>query len=429
MAKAKKEETKEVSGGLFGDLDKIINQQFDNIIDLSKVDGKVNTWYDSGVYALNYAMSKNLRYGIPGGRITSFSGLSGTGKSLMAAVAMRDPQLDMIIVLETEGGGHAKELIEFAGVDEKKVRILKAHTFGNYKINKKTNKIEEVADKAFPKNKDTAENLFVEGAILQTKKLVHALQFNKKLEDAKILIILDSLGNLQSVREYSGTVDMGARSQDVGRFFRTFDTAFEKSNIGFIFTNKLYTNLGNMYDPYKETGGVNAEYNPSVGVRFTEMAGNDEYSDAELTAEKDRRKTSLGSSMKNIRATINKSRFGTERRNCWFVLDAVVGPVRQSGLFTLLKDFDLITRSGSTYRIEGWNDDKAFYKKDFINILMEDEEKNIDFFQEILEKREIEIKEEKKDLKINDLGELDDEEEDGYEMSEMMSAMERDADD
>ena len=420
----KKEEEK--TNSIFNDLDAVIQSQFNNIIDLSKVDGKVNTWYDTGIYALNYAMSKNLKAGVPGGRITSFNGLSGTGKSLLSAAIMRDPQFDMIIIIETEGGGQAKELIEFAGVDPTKVRILKAHTFGNYKINKKNNKIEEVPDSKFPVKIDTPENYYVEGAIRQIKKLVNALNFNKSLQEAKIMILLDSLGNLQSVREFSGTVDMGARSQDVGRFFRTFDTAFEKSNIAFIFTNKLYTNLGNAYDPWKETGGVNAQYNPSLTVRLTEMAAHDEVADKEMTAEKDRRKTSLGSSLKSIRAKITKSRFGTDQRNAWFLFDFAVGPVKHSGLFTLLKDFDIIEKNGTRYSIKEWNKGASFYKKDFIDLLLKDEEKSIELFQKLLNKREEEMKEEKRSIHANDINEVE-EIEDEFESSEMLSAMEKDA--
>ncbi len=418
MAKVKEE-------SIFNSLDAIIQKQFDDVIDLSKVDGKVKTWYSTGIYALNYAMSRNLRYGVPAGRITSFDGLSGTGKSLIASTIMRDPQLDMIIILETEGGGHAKELIEFAGVDANKVRILKSHTFGNYKMNKKTNKIEDVPDGKFPVKKESDTSIFVEGATRQVKKIVNTLQFNPKLQKAKILVLLDSLGNLQSVREFGGTSDMGARAQNVAQFFRTFDTAFEKSQIAFVFTNKLYTNIGNIYDPWKATGGVNAEYNPSVSVRLTELAANDEVADKDMTAEKERRKTSLGSSIKSIRGKIQKSRFGTENRNAWFLFDFAVGPVQHSGLFTLLKDFDIIHKSGSRYDIKGWNDDKSFYKKEFIELLLKDEEKNIDIFQSLLTLKEIEMKEAKKHIQVNDLGELEDEDENEYEASEMITAMEK----
>lgn len=425
MAKAKTEK-KETGSDIFGELDTLINSQFKDVIDLSKVDGKVKHWYDTGVYSLNYAMSRNLHHGVPAGRITSFSGLKGTGKSLLAATVMRDPQLDMIILLETEGGGNAKELIEFAGVDANKVRILKAHTFGNYKVTKKTGKIDEIADNKFPVKAETPETKHVEGATRLVKKMVNALQFNDKFKEAKILIILDSLGNLQTVREYGGTPDMGMKGQKVGQFFRTFDGAFEKSNIAFLFTNKLYTNLGNIYDPYKETGGVNAEYNPSVSVRFSELAANDEVTDKEMTVEKERRKTSLGSSLKSIRGQITKSRFGTERRNAWFILDATVGPMKFSGLFTLLKDFGLAEKSGSRYTIPGWNGDDSFYKKDFIPLVMANEESSINTFQALLEAAEIKMKEDKMNIQVNDLSEIEEEVEEEYDTGDMISAMEKD---
>lgn len=431
MAKEKKEKKEKKEDTNFDELDNLIQAQFDEVIDLSKIDGKVGTWYDSGIYSLNYAMSKNLRYGIPAGRIVSYTGLSGTGKSLLAATAMRDPQLDMIIILETEGGGHSKELIEFAGVDSKKVRILKAHTFSSYKISKKTGKVEEVADDKFPVKKDTPENYYIEGATRLLRRFVHAMEFNPKIKNANILLVLDSLGNLQSVRELAGGFDMGKRAQEIGAFFRTFDVAFEKSNISFLYTNKLYTNLGNQYDPWKETGGVNTEYNPSLSVRFTNTSATDDKSDTEIKDEKEQRKTSLGNSLQTVRGSVTKSRFGTNGRNAWFLFDFAVGPVRHSGLFTLLKDFGVIT-GNRTYSIEGWNDDKSFYKKDFLKLVIQNEEKNIDFFQQKLEEAELRIKEEKRNLIVNDIAEAsksdeDAEDESGEDFGGMMMAMERDS--
>jgi RecA/RadA recombinase len=429
MAKKKIEEaTTEDKDSTFSILDDLIQKQFDKVVDLSKVDGKVKNWYDTGIYSLNYAMSKNLKYGIPAGRITSYTGLAGTGKSLLAASAMKDPQLDIILLIETEGGGHAKELIEFAGVDSNKVRILKANTFACYKINKKNSKIEEISDDKFPVTRDTPEYLYVEGATRMIKRFIHALDFTPKLKEAKILMVLDSLGNLSSVRELSGGFDMGARAQDIGGFFRTFDVAFEKTNIGFLYTNKLYTNIGNIYDPFKESGGVNVEYNPSLSIRFADTSSTDDKTDAEIVEEKERRKTSLGSSIKTIRATVTKSRFGTELRNAWFLLDFSVGPVRLSGLFTLLKDFGVITGAKS-YSIKGWNNDKSFFKKNFLNLVLQNEKENIEIFQSLLEKAEAEIKEKKSNLQVNDLSEIsetDEEEENVNSLDSMILSMEKD---
>jgi len=239
-------------------------------------------------------------------------------------------------------------------------------------------------------------------------------------------MILDSLGNLASVRELSGGFDMGARAQDIGGFFRTFDVAFEKTNIGFLYTNKLYTNIGNIYDPFKETGGVNVEYNPSLSVRFADSAATDDKTDTEITEEKERRKTSLGSSIKTIRATTTKSRFGTEMRNAWFLLDFSVGPVRLSGLFTLLKDFGVITGTKS-YSIKGWNGDKSFFKKNFLSLVLEDEEKNIRLFQKLLEEAESNIKKKKTEMIANDLSEVsDDSIEDVDSLGSMLMAIEKD---
>lgn len=126
MAKVKLDELDEIFGG--------------DMINPSKENSKVDTFYDIGNYALNYIMSKNLKGGVPAGRVTGLEGLGSTGKSLLALSMLRDPKIDLAIIIETEGGGSSQELMEFAGVDLSKVRILKAHTFTSYKIAKKTGK-------------------------------------------------------------------------------------------------------------------------------------------------------------------------------------------------------------------------------------------------------------------------------------------------
>lgn len=184
------------------DLDTLIDKEFDSMYNLAKVDTSIKTYYDSGVYALNYICSKNLYGAYPKGRIIGIDGLSSTGKSLLAATAMRDPKIDIVIIVESEGGGHSQELIDFAGVDKNKVRVLKASTLVSYKLNKKTGDVEEIGDKDIPKTKDTEKYLYVEGAGYLIRKLSNLVQFNKI--EKNILIILDSLGNMQSIRGLGG---------------------------------------------------------------------------------------------------------------------------------------------------------------------------------------------------------------------------------
>lgn len=391
----------------FDEIDKIINKEFNDVVDISKIDTKIKTWYDWGVYSLNYICSKNLFGGIPSGRVIGIDGLSGAGKSLMCASAMKDPKLDYVIIVETEGGGHSQELMEFAGVDTKKVRIMKANTFTSYKVNKTTQKIEEIHDNALPANKanwETDKIRYVEGATSKIRRFVYSIQFNKI--NKNILIILDSLGNIQSVRGLSGTPDMGKRGQDFTNFFKNFDNEFEKSNMTFIFTNKMYQNVGNQYDPWKSTGGESPIYNSSLYLRLSTTAETDDVSAADISSEKDRRKSALGSSLKTIKGVVRKSRFGTEWRNIPFLLDFAVGPVKFSGLFTLLRDFGVINKCGGAwYEAPGLFEEK-FYKKNFIKMFLENEKGNLEKTQKLLEEAEIRIKEERQGIQVNDIEEV-----------------------
>lgn len=356
---------------------------------------KVDTWYDIGNYALNYIMSRRFRGGVAAGRVTGFEGLGSTGKSLLAVSVIKDPQLEMCVVIDTEGGGNSQELMEFAGVDLSKVRILKAHTFTSYRRSKKNGKIEEVADKDIPQKLETSEYIYVEGVIFLMKKLLNAFAYTPKLKDKKILIILDSIANLQSVRELNGGYDMGKKAQEVGAFFRTFDNTLEQTNVAFIYTNKLYTNFNNPYDPWVAVGGENVFYNSSLIMRLSGTAESHDITAAELKDDKAMKNTSLGTTYQTLKGFVRKSRFGTHRRTAQFMIDSQFGVTRYSGMFKLLKDFDIIQGGSTWFTLPALWDDKKFYKKDFLGLLKEDEEANIDKLQIILDETEEKMKKER----------------------------------
>lgn len=387
------------------DLDKIVSKEFSDMINLSKVDTKVKFWYDTGVYALNYIMSKSLFGGIPSGRVTAFDGKAGTGKSLISARAMGDPRVDMIILIDVEGGGHGRELIDFAGVDPSKVRRVTANTFTSYRTIKSSGKIEEIKDSELPSTKlETDKYIYVEGLTSKIRRLIQSIIVNKI--EANIMIILDSLANIQSVRALSGTPDVGKKIQDINQFFRNFDVEFEKTNIAFIFTNKLYQAVdgsGRMI----ASGGEAAIYNPSLTVRLRDAYDTDDMSSKEVDEQAAKKQSALGRTIKPIRATVIKSRFGTEYRNITFLIDMGYGPIKLSGLFELCKDFGVIKKEGGAYYSLPGIFDKKFYKKDFIPMVREDEENILKQIQEKLEIVEVELKEQRSHLQVNDINEID----------------------
>lgn len=390
----------------------------------------IKHWFDIGNYAINYAASKHLKAGIPSGRIICFDGLSGTGKSLFCCNILKDPSIDLGIIIDTEGGGVSRELLEYVGVDIRKVNILKASTFECYRTNKKNQAVETVAEKDMPAKLETDQYVYTEGVTYLVKKIVDTVTYNPKLRDKRIVVILDSIANLQSVRELNGTSDMGKKAQELARFFRTFDNTLEKTGISFIFTNKLYTNIGNEYVPYVASGGVNTLYNPSLTIRLAETAANDDMTDAELKKNKEGKTTALGSEFKTLNASVIKSRFGTEGKRVQFVFEANAGLAKYSGLFKLLKDYGLIEQAGAYYSCPTLWEGK-FFKKDFVGKFIQDEEANVDKLQAALDVWEEKQRQEKLGKLGSDIDTMiDDEnaeaevEENDVDLNDMISAIE-----
>jgi len=411
-------------------IDDIINQQFTDMQDLSKEDNSVKEWIDSGNYALNYVCSRNFKNGYPIGQITAFYGQSGTGKSMLPAIASKDSKIDRVIVIDSEGGGTGKSLFEFIGADLTKIRYTTIQTLDSYKINKETGKIEEVSDKDVPLGKlETTTSIYHMGLVLFLKRLLYALEYNHSTE--KMLIIVDSLTNMKSVRaSLLGGEDMGKTNKLLNVLFSSLDNTLKNTNSTILFANKIYTDLNNPYNTEGViSGGQAVMYNPSLMIGLTTLQDNPEISDSDLKTEKERRKTGLGNSLKTVRARIRKSRFGTEGRNAWLVLDSTYGMTRYSGLFQLLCDFGVCIKNGSRYSVPGIitnskGEDVSFYKKEFIEVFRKNEDRYITALQEKMEAVEEKLKQKAMNLEVNDLEEVSEEDNNEISNVELMNMME-----
>jgi len=418
-------------------LDDIINASFTELQDLSKEDASVKEWISTGNLALNYICSRNLKGGYPCEHITALYGMSGTGKSMLPAIAAKDPKISRVIVVDSEGNGSGASLFSFVGCDLTKVKYVNIQTLDSYKVNKENGKIEEVNDKDVPVSGklNTPTYEYHVGLILFLKRLIYALEYNHVEE--RTLVIVDSLSNMKSVRAaLLGTADMGKTQVLINQLFSSLDNALKKAKTTLIFANKVYTDLNNPYNTEGViSGGQAVIYNPSLLVGLTALQDNPEIADADLKAEKERRKTGLGNSLKTIRARIKKSRFGTEGRNVFFVLDSTYGMTKYSGLFQLLYDFGICKKNGTRYVIPGIfvNDDGediSFFKKDFVSIFIKKEEEYIEKLQKAFEEKEEEMKKKAMNLVVNDIDEAREEIKDSDEeisTSDMLTAMEVEA--
>lgn len=199
---AKKTEEKNTS--VFDDF---IESEFTEIEDLSKQDDSgVDYWVDTGNYALNYAISKKFHGGYPGGRITNLYGLSGTGKSMLPAIASKAKkwdapdldEFDAVFLIDSEGGGTGRSLFNFVNAPINKVHYVTIGTLDSYRTDKKTGKSEAVSDKEVPAKLDTPTYIYHRGLICFLKRLIYAMEYNNLKE--RILIIVDSISNIKSFR-------------------------------------------------------------------------------------------------------------------------------------------------------------------------------------------------------------------------------------
>lgn len=88
---------------------------------------EVKDFLDTGSYALNRVLTGDIYKGIPSGRISTFYGQSGSGKSLIAAntaaLALKNNKVDVVYIFDSEGGTLVN-IFKKHGVDMSKVNHI-----------------------------------------------------------------------------------------------------------------------------------------------------------------------------------------------------------------------------------------------------------------------------------------------------------------
>jgi len=135
-------------------------------------------WISTGNYCINKLLSGELDKGIAVGRISVFAGPSGVGKSLLIANIIREAGKKgfFTIIFDSESALD-KNFLENLGVDIKNTAYLQVDTLERFR-----------------------------------NKAVEILQ---SITDEKILIVLDSFGNLSTEKEL-GDALIGKNASDMG---------------------------------------------------------------------------------------------------------------------------------------------------------------------------------------------------------------------
>jgi len=175
---------------------------------------RIDEWIPTGNYILNAALSGSLFGGMPNRRSLTFAGEEGTGKTYLALSIVRHAQaMDYDIVYYDSEGAIDIDFVKRLGVDTKRIRIENISTIEEFATN--TAKLNEIITNAR----------------------------NNGVTPPKIMVVLDSLGNLSSLKEKADTTsgdnkrDM-TKQQAIRRTFRVVGNDFAKNAIPFIICNK-----------------------------------------------------------------------------------------------------------------------------------------------------------------------------------------------
>ena len=285
MARPKKNTENVESGSIF-DLVKSIDNEAEIIADSAY--SNIKDYISTGNYILNAAITGDMFKGLPTGRICSFFGPNQTGKSFLQCSVCREAQKKGYtpIILDSEGSLDAT-FVSRIGVDPTKCII------------KQVNTISETSK-------------FI-------ANLCKALEEQEKKTGThdKVIIVLDSLGNLTSDKEKEDIIagnqkrDL-TKAQEVKAMFRVNATPLARLGILWIVINHSYASIGSYVPTQVQASGSGIQYNSSVTLELSTKKLEDKENDV-LGSKKQGNETAIKNGVL-ITAKPVKSRFTIPRK-------------------------------------------------------------------------------------------------------------------
>ena len=343
---------KENIEGVFASLDKL-NPEATYLSEnaLSNVD----TWYDTGCYALNAIMGGSCRTGgVPKGRLVGFSGPSQSGKTYIINKILGNAQKLGLhpVIFDTEFAVD-KENTEGVGLDATKTKYVPVYT--------------------------------VEQCRNQVVALLNSI-IEKGLQ-GKFIISIDSLGNLASQKEVEDSakdksaMDMGLRAKQLKSMMRILTYKAGLSGTTILFSNHTYENPGALHPTLVKTasGGSGPQYMASVLVQLANKKERQDVSneDDEILAE------ARNYSGVTLRCLTTKNRFMPPFLQAEIYLNFKTGLDRYSGLRDMAVNHGILTQTGSTYQIGMQSKDDKFKAGDKIGYY-KNWKKDIDLWEEFI---------------------------------------------
>lgn len=272
----------------------------------------VTDWISTGSTTLDLAISNRPNGGLPVGRITTLTGLEGTGKSLLCAhiVANTQKKGGQAVYIDTEAAA-APEFWTSLGVDLKQMLYIPQDT--------------------------------IEGAFQNIENIIGIV---RKSDSNRICtIILDSIAGASTKMELEAGYERKGfatgKALIVSEAMRKLTNLVAKQRILLVFTNQLRQNLQAMAfgDKWIEPCGKATSFHSSVKIRF-ETIEKMKNADKEI----------IGT---NTRATVRKNRLGPPFKSAEFEVYFDSGIADYASWIELSKKKNIIVGPSNSLKYNG----------------------------------------------------------------------------
>jgi RecA/RadA recombinase len=299
---AKKEETKKETGSFIGRLKKAAKTEYADVMsDFDSIQPR--DFISSGNYLFNALLSADINKGIPSGKVVSLTGPAGCGKTFTALEILKNAQKMGYtgILYDSEFANNDNEALKQRGIDTEKLLYIPIDTVENLKTSI-LNILEEITT------------------------------------NDKVMIIIDSLGNLSTNKEMNDSMD-GSDKKDMTRaaqlkaLFRTITMKAGVKQVSIVAINHVYAVVGAFFAQNVAGGGSGPAYMSSIVIEFSKA--------------QDKEGTDIVGAI--ITAKSVKNRFAKERSKIKFSINFNTGMNPYAGLLGFCEDEKIFKKDGQGY--------------------------------------------------------------------------------
>lgn len=332
------------------DVLQIINKSFKEFPDAGQYlinANMVSDWISTGNDILDLAISNRPYGGQPSSKIIEYSGLEGSGKSLMAAHTLAECQKKdgLAVLFDTEGAVGMLDFYQSIGVDTEKLIYID-----------KIRALEEVYA--------TVQNIIV--------------KYTESKSTKPLVIVIDSVMGATTKKELEEDVEQKGYATEKSKInsnaMRVLPSLLNGKNIMLVLINQLRANMnafGPAADPWQTTGGTAIPFTASVRLRFKKMG--------QIKGKINGIETPVG---ERVQVQIVKNRVGPPRRKVTFDVRYDSGIDNYGSWLTCLKELGALEggTSGAAYTYTFVDEEtaevvtKKFKSKDFKTLLNDNPE-------------------------------------------------------